>query len=85
MVSTMNRAAILLNSPTMSPIPPSSSPAIKEGQSGRKVQMFGKRAHAARKAGPAIPLQHFLSAWAKEDDSQHDTSDRHDPVSVSAG
>src|SRR6266446_9093123 len=55
----------------------------KKGQSRRKVQMFGERAHAAGKTGSAIPPQHFLSAVAKEYDSQYDASDPHDPVSVS--
>src|SRR5438128_9780099 len=44
----------------------------KKGQSRRKVQMFGERAHAAGKTGSAIPSQHFLSAVGKEYDSQYD-------------
>jgi hypothetical protein len=55
----------------------------KKSQSRREVQMFGEGSHAAGKTGPAIPSQHFLSAVGKEYDSQHDASDRHDPVSVS--
>jgi hypothetical protein len=33
----------------------------------------------------AGPPQHFLSTVGKEDDSQHDAIDSHDPVSVSTG
>src|SRR5213594_2039868 len=52
----------------------------KKGQSRRKVHIFGERAHAPGKTGSAVPPQHFLSAVAKEYDSQDDASDPHDPV-----
>src|ERR1700757_3217416 len=38
----------------------------QKGQSGRKVQMFGEREHAAGETRSAIPTQHFLSAMGKK-------------------
>src|SRR5579864_2356370 len=55
----------------------------QKGQSGWKVQMFGERAHAAGETRSGIPTEHFLSAVGKKYDSQHDASNRHNPVGVS--
>src|SRR5579864_7773352 len=54
----------------------------QKGQSGRKVQMFDERAHAAGETWSAIPAQHFLSAVGKQYDSQYDASNTHNPVGV---
>jgi hypothetical protein len=54
----------------------------KKGHSRGKVQVFGERAHAARKTGSAIPSQQFLSAVREENESQHDPNNRDHPINV---
>jgi hypothetical protein len=69
-VSAMTNPAILLNKPTINPIPLKNSPGdYKKGQSRRKVQMFGERAHAAGKTRSAKPTQQLLRTVGKEYDS----------------
>src|ERR1700757_3411697 len=55
----------------------------QKGQSGRKVQMFGERAHAAGETRSAIPTQHFLSTVGEKYDSQYNASNPQNPVGVS--